>query len=160
MRRLIKLWLLAVCTPMVYAGAAPASANDLVAGYLGSWGGKGKLVFKNGSSERINCRAYNTGEAAQLRLALRCASPGYKIEIRSRLNVDGSSMSGTWEERTYNVSGAVRGRVGADRISLNVDGGAMRGDMNIAKSGSGLSVAVETAGIDLRRVTVRLAKLN
>lgn len=142
------------------AMSTTATAGDALSGYLGSWVGKGKLVFKNGNSEQISCRAYNTGETAKLRLALRCASPAYKIEIRSRLTVDGSAMSGTWEERTYNVSGAVNGTVQGDRIRLAVDGGVMTGDMAIAKAGSGLSVNVKASGIDLQRVSVRLARAN
>jgi hypothetical protein len=99
---------------------------------LGTWSGVGKIIFEGGRSERIKCNAYYTGGGAELRLAIRCASAGYNIKIRSVLRREGDKLSGTWEERTYNASGEVKGRLVAHRISLSISGGGLSGSMSIA----------------------------
>jgi len=78
---------------------------------LGTWTGSGRLVLQGGQREDIKCNAYYTGGGSKLRLAVRCASASYKVEIRSKLTRAGDEISGTWEERTYNAAGSVSGRV-------------------------------------------------
>jgi hypothetical protein len=121
---------------------------------LGTWSGVGKIIFEGGRSERIKCNAYYTGGGAELRLAIRCASAGYNIKIRSVLRREGDKLSGTWEERTYNASGEVKGRLVAHRISLSISGGGLSGSMSIAFGASRQSVAISTAGIELKGVKI------
>ncbi|MGI9423044.1 MAG: hypothetical protein ACR2PA_07615 [Hyphomicrobiaceae bacterium] len=91
----------------------------------GAWSGGGKLRLAGGKSERLRCRAYynpkNGGK--NLGMAIRCASTSYKIELRSRLQVRGSRVSGSWEERNFNATGTVRGSSRPGRLALSTSGG-------------------------------------
>jgi hypothetical protein len=70
------------------------------------------------------------------------------------LRREGDKLSGTWEERTYNASGEVKGRLVAHRISLSISGGGLSGSMSIAFGASRQSVAISTAGIELKGVKI------
>jgi hypothetical protein len=95
-----------------------ARAKNPLGSPLGTWTGSGKLVLQGGQWENIKCNAYYTGGGSELRLAVRCASTSYKVEIRSKLTRAGDKISGTWEEHTYNAAGGVCGRALGNRLSL------------------------------------------
>ena len=135
--------------------AAPGKAFDTL---LGAWSGVGKINFEGGRHERIKCNAYYTGGGPELRLAIRCASASYSVRIRSVLRQEGSKLLGTWEERTYNASGNVTGRIAAHRISLSISGGGLSGSMSIGFGASRQSVAISTSGIELKGVKITLFK--
>lgn len=86
---------------------APATARDEspLSKLAGSWNGVGTLRFDGGESERLTCRGYYTIKNAgtEMGIALRCASAGAKIELRSQLTFQSGRISGTWEERTFTV---------------------------------------------------------
>jgi len=128
--------------------------------FFGTWGGSGKVNFKDGRKEAIACRSYNTGRPAQLKVALRCASPAYKIEIRSTFDFKGNAISGTWEERTYNAQGAVVGRRTGDNIAVKVNGGGLSGAMTVSRRANNLSVRVQTTGIAMSGVNIALKRLR
>lgn len=122
---------------------------------LGSWGGSGNFKLNDGTSERIQCNAYYTGGGSTLGMAIRCKSPSNNIEIRSKLNKSGSKISGTWEERTFNASGAASGSASASNIRLQISGG-VSGSMSVNYSKSRQSVSISTSGSPLRSVHITL----
>ena len=148
-----------VASVALLAGAGGAAAAD-VAPFLGSWGGNGHATFTDGKRERVVCRAYYTDKPSGMGLALRCASPAYKVEIRSTLNVAGQSVTGEWEETNFNARGNVQGTLNDDRLALAVNGGGFQGRMTVAGAGRTQDVALQTSGIALKGVTVRLARLG
>jgi hypothetical protein len=134
---------------------APAQS---VAPLLGTWSGQGTVVITDGKSEAIKCNSYVTGGGSDLRYVIRCASPGYKIEIRSALKKDGRALSGQWEERTYNAAGDAKGQIDDGKISLAVTGGGFTGQMNVTYTAEQQTVVVTTAGIAMKSLRMRLAK--
>ena len=90
----------------------------------GAWSGGGKLRLSSGKAERLRCRAYYNPKSGGKRLgmAIRCASTSYKIELRSRLQVRGSRVSGSWEERNFNATGTVSGSSRPGRLTLSTSG--------------------------------------
>lgn len=110
-------------------GSSPAAKAASIGSLGGSWRGTGRLNLKSGKSERLRCRAYYTlrNKGARLGMAIRCASPSYKIEIRSKLNIAGKRVSGTWEERNFNASGTVSGTSRPGRLALSVNGAVKAG---------------------------------
>lgn len=136
---------------------AGASAQS-IAPLLGAWSGQGTVVISDGKSESIKCNSYVTGGSSDLRYVIRCASPGYKIEIRSALKKDGRSLNGQWEERTYNASGDAKGQIDDGKITLSVSGGGFSGQMNVTYTAQQQTVVVTTAGIAMKSLHMRLAK--
>jgi len=139
--------------------ASPAMSDPLQP-FVGSWGGSGRVVVEDGKSEQIKCNGYyrpNDGQKG-LGLAIRCASPSYSIQLRSALRVNGNELSGSWEERTFNVQGSLSGRVDAGRMVLNVDGGGLKAAMTISVTGGSQSVLLTTQGSGLREVRITLAR--
>lgn len=108
-------------------GSAAEAAGVQALG--GSWRGNGRLNLAGGKSERLRCRAYYTPKqkGARLGMAIRCASPSYKIEIRSKLDISGKRVSGSWEERNFNATGALSGTSRPGRLALSVSGAVKAG---------------------------------
>jgi hypothetical protein len=125
---------------------------------IGAWKGQGTAVFEGNRSERINCRAYYTGGGEQLNIAVRCASTSYKIEIRSKLEKNGAQLSGTWEERTFNASGATTGTINEERMRLAVEGGGLQASMTVNYGGDNQQVRIRTRGVQLQSVSIVLAR--
>ena len=113
---------------LMFAGPLPIATPTAEAASLasldGAWRGGGKLRLKGGKSERLRCRAYynSKGGGKRLGMAVRCASPSYKIELRSQLAVAGSRVTGNWEERNFNATGSLFGSSRPGRLTLSVSG--------------------------------------
>lgn len=147
---------------MAIATAAPTlpthAADGSVATLLGSWSGNGRITYTDGSSEGISCNAYYTGSASDLRMAIQCKSDKNPIHIRSQLRVDGSRITGTWEERTFNASGTATGSTSAGAMKLDVTGGGFNGTMTVAISKATHTVSITTTGIAMSTATMNFSK--
>jgi len=137
-----------------------ARAENPFDSLLGTWTGSGKLVLHGGQWENIKCNAYYTGGGSKLRLAVRCASTSYRVEIRSKLTRTGDKISGTWEERTYNAAGSVSGRTLGNRLSFSISNGGFSGSMSVSYGGPEQSVSIATAGINLKSVNMTLSRIS
>lgn len=149
--------------PCVLAGAmllqtAAGFADTLFDSLRGSWSGSGQIRYEDGTAEGIKCTAYYTGEGAQLRLAIRCESDSNKVEIRGQLTAQGETLSGTWEERTFNAAGDAKGRVTADKMSLSIVGGGFKAAMSVSAAGVKQSVNIYSEGIKMKSVSITLGK--
>ncbi|MCC7251370.1 hypothetical protein [Hyphomicrobium sp.] len=155
------LWRHPLCalTPLfaVTTLATPALADPSFTPLLGSWGGSGTYRLQDGTSERLKCDAYYTGSGSQLGIAVRCSGQTNKIEMRSKLSASGSALSGNWEERTYNASGNVTGKLTEQNLTLAITGG-VAGSMKITYDKTKQNVAIATEGIPLKSVTVSLSR--
>ncbi len=152
------LRLMAVLALMASFLLAPSShaATNPFDTLLGSWRGSGQILLSDGRRERLTCNAYYTGGGSQLGMAIRCQSESSNVEIRSKLSLSGSRISGTWEERTFNAEGTASGSASGGRISFQISGG-VTGTMQVSYSGSRQSVAISTQGA-LRSVTIDLSR--
>ena len=81
--------------------------------------------------------------------AIECKSDSRAIHIRSKLRIEGSRVSGDWEERTFNATGSASGSAGANTMSLNLTGGGFTGSMSISFSKSSHIVSISTQGIGM-----------
>lgn len=140
---------------LITAGAVGASPFDRLGG---SWSGSGSATFEGGQKERLSCNGYYRNEGgAKLSLALRCASPSSKFEVRGDLSYSGGKVSGSWEERTYNAGGSASGSASESGVNLSFSGSAT-GSMRVSVSGSSQSVSINYQGIALKSVTMTLSK--
>jgi hypothetical protein len=150
--------LCALAAPLALAAfSTPGAADPTFDPLLGSWGGSGTYKLQDGTSEKLKCDAYYTGSGSQLGIAVRCSGQKNKIEMRSKLSSSGGTLSGSWEERTYNASGDVTGKLTAQNIKLAITGG-VGGSMTITYDKTKQNVAIATEGIPLKSVTVSLSR--
>jgi hypothetical protein len=148
--------LVAVALPMSVAPAA-----DLpFAGYVGAWNGVGQMALTNGDVESIRCKAYYTGRdgGQGLGIALRCAAASNSVEFRASLTANGERVTGTWEERTFNATGAIIGKAAAGKLDLTIDGSGFTGSMQVATDGLGQKVAIRAEGIVIKSINVSFAR--
>lgn len=139
---------------------SPAAADDNpFPGLVGSWSGTGEARLEGGKTERMQCRGYYRGEGAGgLGIAIRCANPSAKIDLRATLTNANGTVSGNWEERTYNAGGRVSGKASASKVNLSIVGGGLTASMAVAVAGSTHSVSITTEGIALKGVKISLAR--
>ena len=124
---------------------------------LGSWRGSGQIELDRGRKERLKCNAYYTGGGSQLGMAILCQSESSHVQIRSKLSQSGGRITGTWEERTYNLQGNASGEVSGGKINLQITGG-VTGTMLVSYSSSRQSVSIATQGVALKSVTIDLTR--
>lgn len=142
------------------AFSTAASAQSPFSSLEGAWSGSGQIKLEGGKTESIRCKAYyNTKSGGSaLSLAIRCASASNKIEMRASLEYAGGSISGSWEERTFNAAGNVTGHATASRISLSINGGGLNGSMSVSLGGSRQQVSISTDGVALKGVSISLSR--
>jgi hypothetical protein len=107
--------------------------------------------------ERLSCNAYYTGGGSQLGMAIRCKSDSSNVEIRSKLSLSGSQITGNWEERTYNAAGSATGTATPGKISIRVSG-TISGSMVVNYSRTSQSVSISTSGSPLQSVSISLTR--
>jgi hypothetical protein len=146
----------AVIPATLFACAALADPIDGLSGY---WSGNGSIALSNGKTERVKCQVFYKSEGvSQIRQTMRCASPDYSINSQTELRVNGSQVSGTWEEKTYAAKGDVTGRYGGGSFALSIQGANFSAVMNVALSNCRQSLNITPQGLEVRRVSITLAK--
>lgn len=143
---------LALITPTKPVQANPSPFDTL----LGSWRGSGRIMLDSGP-ERLSCNAYYTGGGSQLGMAIRCKSDTSSVEIRSKLSLSGSRLTGNWEERTFNAQGTATGTARPGRLAIRVTG-SVTGSMIVNYSRTSQSVSIATQGIALKSVSINLTR--
>jgi hypothetical protein len=143
---------LALITPSKPVQANPSPFDTL----LGSWRGSGRIMLDSGP-ERLRCNAYYTGGGSQLGMAIRCKSDSSSVEIRSKLSLSGSRLTGNWEERTFNAQGTATGTARPGRLAIRVTG-SVTGSMIVNYSRTSQSVSIATQGIALKSVSINLTR--
>jgi hypothetical protein len=146
---------------VVTASASPLKAesdNPFVA-LAGTWSGSGTARFDDGKSESLRCKGYytNNGNPHNLGLSIRCANASSKLELRATLVDSNGSISGNWEERTFNQSGTVQGRATPSRLSLAITGG-ITGSMTVAIGSGSHSVTVASSGPSFKGVQISMSR--
>lgn len=152
--------LAAGCIAVALMAAPPAArAEGPFSSLNGAWSGSGSVKFAGGQSEPIKCKLYyNPKGGTEVALALRCASTSAKIEMRANLIYSGGSVSGTWEERSYNASGNITGKAGGNTLNMHIEGGGLTGAMHVNVNGSSQSVSITTSGVGFTGINLNFSK--
>lgn len=139
--------------------SAAAKPSGIFQKLKGTWRGRGRVTLAGGNSQRISCRAYyNVKDAGEgLGFAIRCASPGNKIELRARITDRNGRLTGTWEERTFNATGEVTGSASPSLVKLQING-AISGSVRISYSNRRQTVSISTATESLRGIAINLRR--
>lgn len=140
------------------AGPSSAAAESPFGTLAGTWSGSGTAQFDGGKTESLRCKGYYTNSGtSNLGLSIRCANASAKVELRANLVYANGSVSGNWEERTYNQSGTVAGKASANKISLAITGG-IDGKMSVSIAGRQHSVIVSTGGPTLKGINISMSR--
>jgi hypothetical protein len=135
------------------ADEAPFAALD------GAWNGSGSVKLENGKTEQLKCKGYYNVKSGGngLGLAINCANPSIKINMRANLTYAGGQISGTWEEREFNQSGNVNGKASANHITLTFSG-PISGSMAVSTEGTTQKVSISTGGPGFTGINLQFAK--
>jgi hypothetical protein len=137
-----------------------AALAEPIGDLAGFWSGNGAVTLASGNTERVKCQVfYKASESnTQLRQTLRCASADYTINATADLQVKGSQVTGSWEEKTYSAKGEVTGRYSGESFALMIKGANFTASMNVALSACKQSINITPKGLDITKVTIALAK--
>lgn len=134
----------------------PAAAQGL-ASFAGNWRGSATVVTGEGQQERFRCSANNSSQGNRLTVGLRCANQGGNFDLRAYFSQSGSSVTGTWEDRTYGNSGTLSGSASAGSMQFSMTGGAIAGQVTLFRSGNSLHLRGSfTSGI--KTLTVAMSQ--
>ena len=137
----------------------PAAAAGPFAGLDGYWVGTGTVALRNGTKERMRCKAQYlvNPEGSNLQISLTCDSDTYAFHVNSYANAAGGSLSGNWSETTRNVSGSLSGRASPGKLQVRLSAGGQFGaGMNVAIQSNRMAVTVTPSGTSVRSVTASL----
>jgi hypothetical protein len=106
----------------------------------------------------LKCLGYYTAKAAGgLGMAINCAASSFKINMRATLAASGGQVSGTWDEREFNQSGALSGKATEAGLALRFSG-PISGSISVETRGNSQSVSISTGGAGFSGVSLQFAK--
>ena len=128
----------------------------------GKWYGNGEIHLANGTKEVIKCSGdfvtVDMGSVANLKINLKCANPGYRFDLQSDLNTNGSEVTGTWTELSHGVNGKVLGRIKDDQISATAEGQTFTAALEIKNFGDKQHITLSSPGSEIANVLIGLLR--
>ena len=146
----------------VYANWATASAPDAFASLAGRWAGNGIVTPASGPAENFKCVVtyLHDGDATKLRQNQRCKSDNYKLDASTQLQLDGTVVTGKWQDNIYTgLNGDVSGMLKDGGFDVMLSGKFFQARMAVAGSRCEQSVTVTPERADyIREVQASLKK--
>jgi hypothetical protein len=134
---MIRRFLLAACAlvALVFAASVGASAQQSTSfdKFAGLWVGEGRLGTREGQTEAVKCRVTYRSEqqGMELKQSIRCASAGGSIEVRVAARLEGTAISGDWEETTRGWTGLLSGGTTPLGLKVSIKGENINANMDI-----------------------------
>jgi hypothetical protein len=159
---LFGLWLAAASLHSSALAQASATAASPFGDLSGSWSGTGTVTLSNGTTERLRCQAsYQLAlGGSNLRQDLRCASDSYNFDLRTRVDHQGGSLSGTWWEVSRNASGQISGQASRGQIQAVVQGPGFSAGLAMGTRGDQQTVTIRSQGTELSQVSISLRRTS
>jgi hypothetical protein len=153
-------WLIAAILHSGAQAQGSATAAGPFADLPGSWSGTGTVALANGTTERLRCQAgYEVASGGgNLRQDLRCRSDSYTFDLRTSVEHEGGSISGSWWEVSRNASGRISGQASRGRIQAVVQGPGFSAGLTLATRGNQQSVTIRSQGTELTQVSISLRR--
>jgi hypothetical protein len=110
----------------------------------GRWTGSGAVKPVRQAEQPFKCVAtYFPGKATQrLKQNLRCQNAEYKLDVATLMQIKGNKITGTWQEKTYALTGNLSGDVVDGRMDVHLAGDFFEADMTIVNTGCQQEVIV------------------
>lgn len=153
-------WSIAANWLAMAALSTPATA-DPVRLLQGKWSGHGVLHVSSGARERAKCISANAVSRGgdRFKLTVRCESENYSLDATASVDVNGSSVSGSWSENEYQQSGSLTGTVSGAEIRITLQHWAFQAAMQLTVTPCRNVVSVTPpSGYELTRIDISLAK--
>ena len=124
----------------------------------GAWTGSGIVNLKDGSKERVRCKANYVVKDSGFRIdqELTCASDAYKFEMKSNIIQQGEQLVGNWYESVHSVAGRVVGRSNGAQIQVRAEGDTFTALLNVTTHGDKQTLVMESPGSKVESVTIAL----
>ena len=141
---------------------ATASAPDSFAGLAGRWAGHGTVLPAAGPGEAFKCVVtyLPDGDSSRLKQNLRCKSENYRLDASTHLQLDGSVVTGRWQDNIYTgLNGTVSGTLTASGFDILLSGRFFKAKMAVEGSRCEQQVRVVPDRADyIREVSASLKK--
>ncbi|KAB2850681.1 MAG: hypothetical protein F9K44_04135 [Hyphomicrobiaceae bacterium] len=148
-------------TPTTPTSTTPAEASQsAIQNLAGLWVGTG-TIESNGTREKISCRAtyFIRDGGKHVEQNLRCASASYKVDAQAKLTVNGSRISGTWEERSFSSNGNISGVVRTGGFLVKIEGQTFTANMSVATAGKDRqNLNIIPTGLAVTRITISFSR--
>jgi hypothetical protein len=123
---------LALLANAASADPAPAPGAWPPPEFIGRWTGQGKLGFKDGKFENVDCRVtYIVEEQTKVKQTVRCATSGAKVEVLSTITDSPEGLAGEWTETVYNLHGAIAGKLNDKGMHIEVKSDDLAANMEL-----------------------------
>lgn len=117
--------------------ALDTAGADQITRLAGRWAGDASLVPASGPNRTYKCVVvYRAeGDGKQISQKLRCKSDDFKLEAATLLRIDGSVVTGNWEDPINAIGGDVKGIVTAGGFDVNLGGRFFQAKLEVNGSG-------------------------
>ncbi len=142
-------------------GALPSLAEtplarfeDYVLSLKGRWSGQGVVQLLDGRQMQAKCVAtyFVAADGREIKQNLRCRNDDFQLSFSGHGFVDGNSITGTWKENKYEISGTFGGSYQPGVMVMQAESrntGAI-----ITVTSSGCEQVVEIAPMDAQKMGV------
>ena len=126
------------------ANIAAIPASDPLARLAGRWTGDAIMTSMSGSPETFKCIVtyLPTKTGAGMKQNLRCKGTSINLDAATLLEIDGTKVTGRWEDKINSLGGIVRGDVTADGFEVLLGGQFFQARMAVAGSECAQQVTV------------------
>jgi hypothetical protein len=115
---------------------AAIPASDPVSRLAGRWTGNAIMTSMSGEPETFRCVVtyLPTGTGSGMKQNLRCKGASINLEAATLLEIDGTKVTGRWEDKINSLGGIVRGDVTANGFEVLLGGQFFQAKMAVAGS--------------------------
>ncbi|MBI4068477.1 hypothetical protein HY413_03670 [Candidatus Kaiserbacteria bacterium] len=143
--------------PALYAvmlGTA-AHAGSAFDGFGGRWVGNGTIHMTDGQQEKMKCVAtyFPISGGTRMNMNVRCASAGYKIDVKGSLQAFDNRILGEFEERHYNHSGIVHGIAEGGNIDATITGDDWLASITVKSYGTVVTMTPHSGPVKIASFT-------
>ena len=126
------------------ANIAAIPATDPVARLAGRWTGEAIMTSMSGEPETFKCIVtyLPTGTGSGMKQNLRCKGTSNNLEAATLLEIEGTKVSGRWEDKINSLGGIVRGDVTENGFEVMLRGKFFQAKMAVAGSECAQQVTV------------------
>lgn len=126
------------------ANIAAIPASDPLARLAGRWTGDAVMTSISGEPESFKCVVtyLPIKDGSGMKQNLRCKSTSVRLEAATLLQVEGTKVTGRWEDKINSLAGIVRGDVTKDGFEVLLGGRFFQAKMAVAGSECAQQVTV------------------
>lgn len=126
------------------ANIAAIPASDPLARLAGRWSGDAVMTSTSGDPLSFKCVVtyLPTKDGSGMKQNLRCKGDSIRLEAATLLQVEGTKVTGRWEDKINSLAGIVRGDVTKDGFEVMLGGAFFQAKMAVAGSECAQQVTV------------------